>query len=249
MSKYIIRFDDITPGMNWDNFLSIKNVLESYSISSILGVVPCNRDKKLIIHDSMSSSDFFIKVKSYKDYGDTIAQHGTYHHYINKSSGLLDINNKSEFSGLCYEEQLQKLKIGKEVLESQGVWQPYFMAPSHSFDLNTLKALKALGFKAITDGYGFYPYQLVEGITLVPQLVGKPIPLIPFGVQTICLHTNTMNNNDLNYIVDFIINNHYKFVDFKEVVNIKSKSNTLQLFTYTASKGFLKNIRKLRKII
>ena len=248
MSKYIIRFDDITPGMNWDNFLSIKNVLESYSISSILGVVPCNRDKKLIIHDSMSSSDFFIKVKSYKDYGDTIAQHGTYHHYINKSSGLLDINNKSEFSGLCYEEQLQKLKIGKEVLESQGVWQPYFMAPSHSFDLNTLKALKALGFKAITDGYGFYPYQ-VEGITLVPQLVGKPIPLIPFGVQTICLHTNSMNNSDIDSLIGFIQKNHSYFVDFKKAVNISPKSRELKLFAYITSKHSLNIIRKIRRII
>lgn len=248
MSKYIIRFDDITPGMHWDNFLSIKKVLENYNIYTVLGVVPENRDPKLSIKPGMSDKNFFTEMKKYKKYGDTIVQHGTYHQYINKSSGLLDINDDSEFSGLSYEEQFQKLKIGKEVLESQGVWQPYFMAPSHSFDLNTLKALKALSFKAITDGYGFYPYQ-VEGITLVPQLVGKPIPFIPFGVQTICLHTNSMNNNDLNYIVDFIINNHYKFIDFKEAVNIKSKSNTLQLFTYTASKGFLKNIRKLRKII
>lgn len=122
------------------------------------------------------------------------------------------------------------------------------MAPSHSFDTNTLKALKTLGFEAITDGYGLYPYN-IEGITLVPQLLGKPLKLVAFGVQTICLHINSMNNNDLNYIIDFIDNNHHKFIDFKESVSIKSKFKSLQLFTHITSKYSLKNIRKLKKNI
>mgnify|MGYP003601208306 CR=1 FL=1 len=248
MGKFVLRFDDITPDMDWDKFLKVKIIAEKYGVRSILGVVPDNKDLKLSVRKKISNTEFFNNIYKYGEYGDTVAQHGTYHTYTIKGRSILNISDWSEFAGYSYEQQLQKLKIGKEILQEHGVWQPYFMAPSHSFDLNTLKALKALSFKAITDGYGFYPYQ-VEGITLVPQLVGKPIPFIPFGVQTICLHTNSMNNNDLNYIVDFIINNHYKFIDFKEAVNIKSKSNTLQLFTYTASKGFLKNIRKLRKII
>lgn len=246
MSKYIVRFDDITPSMHWDNFLFVKKVLENYNIYSVLGVVPDNRDEKLVIRLSMSDKDFFAKIKKYKKYGDTIAQHGTYHQYINKSSGLLNINNKSEFSGLCYEEQFQKLKVGKEILEGYGIWQPYFMAPSHSFDLATLKALKALDFKAITDGYGFYPYR-VEGITLIPQLVSKPIPFLPFGVQTICLHTNSMSQENMNNFIRFIHQNHSNFISFEELVDKRVSSGIFQRSTYGIAKIVLQNLRSIRR--
>lgn len=246
MSNYIVRFDDITPDMNWDNFLALKNVLESYGVTSVLGVVPHNKDPKLSVSNGISNDDFYDKVKRFQDYGDTIAQHGTYHLYDVKDSGLLNINNKSEFSGHSYREQLDKLAIGKKILESYGVWQPYFMAPSHSFDLNTLKALKQLGFKAITDGYGFYPYQ-IEGLTLVPQLVGKPISLIPFGVQTICLHTNSMSQSAIDELIKFIHKKNHQFLDFKEVACRPHSTSAFKNVTYFLSKFFLQSLRSLKR--
>lgn len=122
------------------------------------------------------------------------------------------------------------------------------MAPSHSFDRNTLKALKKLGFTAITDGYGLYPYN-IEGVILVPQLLSKPLKFLPFGIQTICLHTNSISDDALNYIINFIENNHDKFIDFKEAINIQPKFSSLQLFTHMGSKYSLKIIRMLRRII
>ena len=77
--KYIIRFDDITSSMNWDNFLKIKEVLQAYDIKALLGVVPDNKDKTLMLSKNISESDFFKKILEYKNYGDTIAQHGTHH--------------------------------------------------------------------------------------------------------------------------------------------------------------------------
>lgn len=193
MSKFILRFDDITPGMDWSKFLRIKKVAEECGVKSVLGVVPDNRDPKLSVNQNMQDSEFFRTIKQYAENGDAIAQHGTYHRYTAKGTNILGISEWSEFAGHNYEQQLKKLQIGKNILKENSVWQPYFMAPSHSFDRNTLKALRHLGFQAITDGYGLYPYS-IEDIILVPQLLGKPIKLLPFGIQTICLHTNSIND-------------------------------------------------------
>lgn len=244
MSHYILRFDDITPGMNWENFLKIKNIATSYNIKSILGVVPENRDPKLSPNQLMCETEFFNKLKDYDEYGDTIAQHGTYHLYTTANSGILNINNKSEFAGYSYEEQKNKLLIGKKILQQHDIWQPYFMAPSHSFDINTLKALKALGFEAVTDGYGLYPYD-IEGITLVPQLVGKPIKLIPFGVQTICLHTNSMNDRAIDSMIKFLNANHKQFINFKDALNLEPKLQLSQNITFLVSKYSLRMFRKV----
>lgn len=242
---YIVRFDDITPGMNWDNFFKVKKTLEKYNIVSVLGVVPSNQDPNLNIEDPISLEDFFYRIRAYKKYGDTIAQHGTHHLYDTQDSGLLKINNDSEFAGNPYIKQLSRLASGKEILESHGVWEPFFMAPAHSFDLNTLRALKELGFKAVTDGYGFYPYQ-VEGINLVPQLVGKPIPKINFGIQTICLHTNSMSEDEINRFNEFIHNNNKCFLDFKLIINVKPSSAFLNYISFYTSKFLLKTIRWVR---
>ncbi|WP_350562222.1 DUF2334 domain-containing protein [Psychrobacter sp. CAL346-MNA-CIBAN-0220] len=246
MSKYLMRFDDITADMDWDKFLSIKKVLEKYNIYSVLGVVPNNEDPVLKIKPSLSEEQFFLKVKEYKEYGDTIAQHGT-HHTLQKtkSFGLLDIGVWSEFSERSYDEQLSNLSIGKKILEKYEVWQPYFMAPYHTFDINTLKALKSLDFKAITDGYGFYPYQ-VEGITFVPQLVTNPVRLIPFGIQTFCIHTNNMDQASLDSLISFINKNHNSFISFEEALDIEVPNKYFKSVTYKTSKELIKFSRKIR---
>ena len=47
----------------------------------------------------------------------------------------------------------EKIKKGKEILESHNVYTDVFFAPSHSYDDNTLRALSKCGFKYISDGY------------------------------------------------------------------------------------------------
>ena len=242
---YIVRFDDITPGMNWEKFYKIKKTLENYNIVSVLGVVPDNQDPNLNIEEPILLDDFFNRIRAYKAYGDTIAQHGTHHLYDTQDSGLLGINSNSEFSGNSYLKQLRKLAVGKEIMENHHIWEPFFMAPAHSFDLNTLRALKELGFKAVTDGYGFYPYE-IEGINLVPQLVGKPISKIKYGIQTICLHTNSMSEDKINIFNEFIHNNNNLFLDFKSVYNIKPNSIFFNYISFYITRFLLKTIRLLR---
>ena len=215
-SRYILRFDDITPGMAWSKFLPLKKKLEYLGIKVVLGVVPECLDKSLMVETI--ESNFFERIRKWQDYGDAILQHGTHHLYTTKNAGILEINNNSEFAGFSYEVQYDLLSKGKKILEGGRCWQPYFMAPSHSFDSNTLKALSDLGFVSISDGYGFVPY-MINDIMLVPQLFSRPFRYIP-GVSTICIHINQMSDSEIKSLSDFIINNTKHFVDFK---TIKSK--------------------------
>jgi hypothetical protein len=90
------------------------------------------------------------------------------------------------------------------------------MAPAHSFDDDTLDALKALDFVALTDGYGFFPYSY-RGLTLIPQLTAAPLN-VGFGYSTVCVHVNTTTEQSLAKLLQFIEKNRSSFVDFQEVV-------------------------------
>lgn len=242
MSKYIIRFDDVCPKMNWEKFLKVKGLLECNNIKSVLGVVPDNQDPKLNVAEERY--DFWEYICRCRDYGDTIAQHGFQHLYDTTQSGLLGINNRSEFAGHSYEIQMYKISTGKDILVRHNVWEPFFMAPAHSFDLVTLDVLKQLEFIAVTDGYGYYPYK-VNGITFVPQLTSMPLDL-GFGVHTLCIHINTMSSINIENLERFIFKNRSKFVDFKEVVNMSMKGGVFSRLGYFSTKNFLNLVRKLR---
>ena len=222
-TRYILRFDDVAPGMAWSRFLPLKSELEQLGIKSLLGVVPDCRDPKL--YHEARKPDFFDWVRRWAEYGDSIAQHGTYHVYDQPASGILGINAKSEFAGHPYKKQVERLTHGKRILEREGVWQPYFMAPAHSFDETTLDALHALGFKAVTDGYGLFPYRH-KNIVLVPQLTS--FPLRPgFGICTIGLHVNSMNPMQARKVVAFAEIHRKNFMRFDEAVKLTPDTRKL----------------------
>ena len=213
-THFILRFDDVSPGMAWQKFEPFKARLQDLGIKCVLGVVPDCQDMSLDVEPKRDN--FFDYVRFYKEFGDTIAQHGCFHVYNTKSAGLLGINPRSEFAGNSFDKQLALLSLGKNKLQSEGVWEPYFMAPAHSFDDDTIDALKALGFIALTDGYGFSPYQY-RSMILIPQLTAAPLNL-GFGYCTICVHINTMTDKSLAQLIKFVEENKEKFVDFKTVV-------------------------------
>ena len=77
------------------------------------------------------------------------------------------MNAQSEFAGKSYEEQYQLLESGQKKLLDRDIETKLFMAPGHTFDKTTLRALKALGFTHVTDGFGDLPY-VRSGITFLP---------------------------------------------------------------------------------
>ena len=100
-TKIIVRFDDICPNMDWEKFIFIKNNLKDLGIRSLLGVIPSNKDKSFLNYEY--KENFFELIYDFKDYGDTIAQHGTHHKYTTNSEGILKINKRSEFAGHDFE--------------------------------------------------------------------------------------------------------------------------------------------------
>jgi len=217
MSRFIVRFDDICPGMDWDKFAPFDDFFTRHpQIKPLLGVVPENRDPKLNV--APPRSDFWDQVRRWHASGWTLCQHGYTHEYCNENAGILGIGNKSEFAGMPFEIQMDKLEKGKAILIREEVWQPYFMAPSHSFDKTTLQALSTLGFRALTDGYGLFPYQ-VNSLTLVPQLFSHPLHL-GLGLYTLCLHTNTMDTAQINAQIHFMKSNLDHFISFEQALQI-----------------------------
>lgn len=244
MTRFILRFDDICPTMNWENFHQFEDfLLEESRIKPLLGVVPENRDPKLKVQDEQK--DFWSRVSHWRDLGWTIAQHGYTHTYALSDGGILKIGNKSEFSGLPYAVQLKKIQLGQKILQAKGVWQPYFMAPSHSFDQETLRALKKLNFVAITDGYGVYPY-VMDGVIAVPQLFATPRNF-GFGIYTLCIHVNRMKQSQIDKTLNFMRTNATSFISFPDALSLQRNdipAKSMRLL----SQGILRSIRLLRKL-
>ena len=77
---------------------------------------------------------------------------GHQHIFISQHKGMVNNRVGSEFAGLSYEKQLEKILAGQKILKEHGIETDVFFAPAHSYDLNTLRALKKAGFKYISDG-------------------------------------------------------------------------------------------------
>lgn len=210
--KFVLRFDDVVPQMAWAKFDPFDDLSRELDIPLLVGVVPHCLDPTLAAEPARPG--FWTIVRDWAARGWTIAQHGYTHQYVTDDPGILRIGNLSELAGLSYDEQYAKLEAGKRIMNQQGVWQPVFMAPSHSFDANTLRALTALDFQYLTDGWGVYPYAL-GGLTAVPQLFATPLHF-GFGVYSICLHVNTLTDAEVQGVLKFVRARRSQFVSFDE---------------------------------
>lgn len=220
----LFRLDDITPGMNNENFNRIEKIFDSFNVKPMIGVVPCNGDENLIVDEQIASEKHFTEdeaedafwknVKRLQDKGWTIALHGYSHVYVNDQGGLLEANPFSEFAGVEYEKQVDIISKGKAVLESHGLQVNYFMAPGHTFDENTLKALAATGINRLTDGYTDKPY-VRDGITFVPCTLIEA--QVPKGIDTLCIHINNWKDADFENLQEFLKENSGIVTGFAEV--------------------------------
>jgi predicted deacetylase len=185
--QYLIRFDDICPSMNWTVWEEIEAHLVRLGIRPILAVVPDNRDPGLEV--AAPRGDFWDRVRAWQDRGWSIALHGYQHTYVNAEPGILKLNARSEFAGLSFEAQLEKLELGLGIFARHGVRAEAWVAPSHSFDWNTVKALDALGIRTISDGFALRPFRTQPGIVWVPQQFAG-MRRMPLGIWTFCCHLN-----------------------------------------------------------
>ena len=212
-ANYILRLDDIAPNMHWRNFGYVRDACQAVGVKPLLGVIPENQDPQLLQYPRCQFP-FFREMRKLQSDGWEIAQHGFQHRYVTQSGGMLNLASRSEFAGLPLEFQRQKLREGKEILKRHGINTRTFMAPSHSFDRDTLTALVDLGFASVTDGLSLLPYREYD-LLFVPQLFGRP-RLMPFGLFTFCLHLNSMTSEGTQAVVSFIRQHARKFIAFSE---------------------------------
>lgn len=195
--KIAVRMDDIAPGMNRKRFEAFKALLDEYQVKPLIGVVPDNQDENLNKEVTSNKEIFWQEIMQLQSKGWIVAQHGYQHVYTEKKGGLFPLNHFSEFAGKSYEKQKEMISKGKEILSKNGIETDIFMAPAHSYDKNTLRALVDNGFTKLTDGFGKAPY-VRAGIIFYPiafRLKGDGKN--KSGITTMVIHTNTMNEADM----------------------------------------------------
>lgn len=185
----------MTPGMDWEKFDRMKAILDAVEAYPLIGIVPDSHDAKLSIDPERG--DFWERMRGLEEEGWTIALHGWHHVYTTKEGGMFPLNRQSEFAGLSYERQRVMIGEGRQILEDHGILTDIFMAPSHSYDRNTLRALRDEGFKKMTDGFGKTPY-IYDGITFYPISVDRKRSLADESdaATTFVYHCNTMTDAD-----------------------------------------------------
>jgi predicted deacetylase len=192
--RFLLRFDDICPTMKWSVWNDVENILIKTCVKPILAVVPDNRDEELILDPP--NANFWTRVRAWQERGWTIGLHGYQHRYVTKDAGMFGRIARSEFAGLPLDVQEAKLRNALQIFHHESVFPELWVAPAHSFDANTVAALSNVGMRTISDGYDLYPYEDVDGITWIPQQVGR-FRNMPFGVWTICHHINDWTPRDV----------------------------------------------------
>ncbi|OQY38302.1 MAG: hypothetical protein B6229_06195 [Spirochaetaceae bacterium 4572_7] len=223
-SRLLVRLDDASPFMNRDKWETMEAILDKYNIKPIVAIIPNNKDKEVSFEDYQET--FWNMARSWEKKGWNIALHGYDHCFITNKKGIVPRNNYSEFAGVSYDKQVEKIRDGYKLLRDRGLEPTVWVAPAHSFDKNTLKALKQnTSIEIVSDGLAIFPY-LSYGFKWIPQQVCH-VPNRSYGVWTICLHPNNMSDKDfkifdkdiskkLETIIDI---NNIKFNRFKTVVD------------------------------
>lgn len=219
--KIAIRMDDITPDMDWSCFDRFKELLDVYGVAPLIGVVPVNRDPNLM--REKAREEFWEQLKELTKNGWVIAQHGYDHVYTTKKGGLFPLNLFSEYAGLSYKEQAEKIAAGKKELESRGIHTDIFMAPAHTFDHNTLKALKDCGFHYLTDGFAKAPYER-EGLCFLPiSSRKKDCFKAKDGYTTLVVHVNGMKDQEFKWYERMLAEHREKFISYGEFLSAPAR--------------------------
>lgn len=212
--KIAVRMDDITPDMDWEKFETFTALLDKYNIKPLLGIVPDCRDAHL--HKTEEAADFWDKMKKLQQDGYVLAMHGYRHLYGTRKGGLFPLNHFSEFAGFSYEKQKEMIDRGKQILREKGIETDIFMAPAHSYDRKTLKALKDNGFTKITDGFGKAPY-VWKGITFYPISFLLQKSLEPSaGITTMVVHVNEVSDEEMKHYEELFEEHKEQLLSYKD---------------------------------
>lgn len=228
--KYLIRLDDACPYMDSKKWKLMEEILDRYSVKPLVGIIPTNADSVTMIDEE--DTRFWEKVHRWIEKGWNIALHGYDHVCITKDGGINPVHHRSEFAGLSYDEQSQKISKGYQKLKEHGIEPSFFFAPSHTFDENTLKAIKDFTpIRKISDLIATKPYK--KGVlTIVPCQMGKLREMPIGGYWCACYHPNIMKDEEFEGLEAFIKTHQQDFIGFDELPEAGNKSVKDRLLSF-----------------
>ena len=211
---YLIRLDDASEYMDCNRWDKIEQILDKYNIKPIVGIIPKNKDKFLTNYKK--DDKFYEKVHIWIKKGWSVALHGFEHVYLTCEGGINPVQKRSEFAGLSIDEQKKKIREGYSILKEQNIDPKIFFAPSHTFDINTLIALKSeTQIRVISDTIANDIY-FDNDFYFIPQQSGHVMRL-PFKITTFCYHPNTMLEREFELLENFLKHNRDKFISFDKL--------------------------------
>jgi predicted deacetylase len=193
-ARYLVRFDDVCPGMNWPIWREVEKILVAADVKPMLAVIPANEDPRLNVCDP--EPRFWDLVRGWQERGWAIGLHGYQHRYVTGESGLVGLNRRSEFAGVPAHVQADKLRAGLAIFRRESVRADLWIAPGHSFDGATVAALRDLGVPAISDGLFLSEHRDEHEMLWIPQQMWRFHPR-PFGLWTVCYHVNGWKTREL----------------------------------------------------
>ena len=210
--EYFIRLDDACERRDEINWGRIENLLDVYDIKPLVGIIPHCED--CTMGKYKTDDGFWNRVKNWQKKGWVIALHGYSHVFETCDPGINPVNDRSEFAGVPLERQKEKIRMGVKIFMEHGIEPAVFFAPAHTFDMNTLKALKEdSNIRIISDTVANKPY-MRWGFTFIPQQSGR-VRKLPFDTVTFCYHPNTMKNEDFEELENFIKTYRKRFRDYE----------------------------------
>lgn len=224
MSQYIMRLDDASEYMDVEKWKQMESLLDKYNIKPIVGIIPDNHDPDMVDVYSRDSA-FWDKVQCWKNKGWMLALHGYTHVFETNCGGVNPVNHRSEFAGVPLERQKEKIRLGCSVLKAHGIDPKIFFAPAHTFDENTLIALKEESeIRIISDTIANDVYYQ-DGFYFIPQQSGRARKL-PFKICTFCYHPNIIGDSSFSELHDFLEANSEKFIN-PSVITLRRRNKSL----------------------
>lgn len=146
----VFRFDDFSETSNTEIEVKLIKALKDRNICCTFGIIPyvCTHARG----DAQGGGVLPLSVRKAGILRDAIeagAVEAALHGYCHQAT--TQTWPRTEFAGLPYDEQLDKISKGKEVLEETvGTQIATFVPPWNSYDANTVRVLEDLGFTCIS---------------------------------------------------------------------------------------------------
>ncbi|MDB5031899.1 DUF2334 domain-containing protein [Mucilaginibacter sp.] len=210
MVQYLIRLDDLCQTSNLNKWERFFNLFDRYGIKPVIAAIPDNKDPKLTRCGSFNHN-YWQLLRDLQKNEYAIAMHGFEHSYLNSNSGILKQNRRSEFAGLPLYLQERKIIEAVEIFDRENIKSDIFVAPAHSFDRNTLRALKKhSNISIISDGLLTSPYKRF-GFKWIPVQLSEATHK-PDNTWTFNYHPETCSEKNFIKLKAFIYKHHKDFV-------------------------------------